>query len=126
MSKSEVSIALPDELIKGLVMAEMAKALGNREELIRGVVAAAFNMKDKDSYGRETIFEVQTKKAITEMATVAFKEWLTENAAVVKAAVLRELNKRKAHFADQLAASLLDGRFNVSSTISVQLKQADY
>lgn len=125
MSKSEVSIALPDELIKGLVMAEMAKSLGNREEMIRAVVSAAFNIK-ADNYDRRTLFEKQTHEAIVNMASNAFKEWLTENAAMVKAAVLRELNKRKAHFADQLAASLLDGRFNVSSTISVQLKQADY
>ena len=124
MSKSEVSIAIPDELIKGLVMAEMAKALGNREELIRGVVAAAFQLK-ADNYGRETLFERQTKEAITKMASEAFKQWLEENTAKVKEAVSRELNKRKTEFVNQLATALLDGRFYVRPTIGVTIGSED-
>jgi hypothetical protein len=125
VSKSEVSIQIPDELIKGIVMAEMSKALGNRDDLIRGVVAAAFTAKDPNSYGRETIFEKQVKEAINNMAAEAFKTWLAENAAKVKEAVLRELNKRKAHFADQMATALLEGRFYVKPTISVQIGTDD-
>lgn len=120
MSKSEVSIAIPDELIKTLVMAEVTKSLGNQEQIIGAVVRSALDRKE-NSYDRETVFQKETMKAINEMAVAAFKEWLTENAEKVRVAVLRELNKRKAAFADQLAKALLDGRFYVKPTISVEI-----
>ena len=98
MSKSEVSIAIPDELIKGVVMAEMIKALGDREQLVTAVVRAAFEAKDPNSYGRQTLFQASVQKA-----------------------VLRELDKRKREFADKLANSLLEGRFYVKPSIHVEI-----
>lgn len=124
MSKSEVSIAIPDELIKTLVMAEVTKALGSQEQMIAAVVKTAMERKE-NSYDRETVFQKQVLKHIGDMAAEAFKEWLTANAATVKAAVLRELNKNKAKFADQLTTALLDGRFYVQPTISVKIGTED-
>lgn len=120
MSKSEVSIAIPDDLIKTLVMAEVAKALGTQDQMIAAVVKSAIERKE-NSYDRETVFQKQVMKHIGEMAEAAFKEWLTENAEKVRLAVLRELNKRKASLADQLAKALVDGRFYVKPTISVEI-----
>lgn len=34
MAASEVSISIPEDLIKSLVLTEMTKALGNKEQLI--------------------------------------------------------------------------------------------
>ena len=121
MSKSEVSIAIPDDMIKGIVMAEMSSRLGNKEELLRAVVSAAFNAKSPNHYRGETLFQIEIEKAINDAAIQAFRSWLAENAEQVKAAVLRELNKRKKHFADSLAKALLDGRFYVKPTISVEI-----
>ena len=123
MSKSEVSIAIPDELIKTLVMAEVAKALGAQDQMIAAVVKSAIERKD-NSYDRETVFQKQVMKHIGDMAEAAFKEWLTENAEKVRAAVLRELNNRKGALADQLAKALVDGRFYVKPTIAIEIGTA--
>lgn len=123
MSKSEVSIAIPDDLVRGIVTAELAKALGNKEELVTAVVRAAIQRK-ANSYDRTTVFEDEVAKAITEVARAGFQEWLAEHVGMVKAALRRELERNKKRFVDELTKALLDGRFYVKPNITVEIGTA--
>lgn len=120
MSKSEVSICIPEDLIKTLVMAEVSAALGKQDELIAAVVKSAIQAK-KDNYSKQTIFEEQVHEQIRAVAVEAFKGWLGDNAEKVRAAILRELEKNKKAVADSLAKALIDGRFYVKPVITVEI-----
>lgn len=126
MSKSEVSISIPDDLIKTLVMAEVSAALGKQDQIIAAVVKNAIEAK-KDHYSRQTIFEEQVHEQIRAVAVEAFKGWIGDNAEKIRVAILRELEKNKKRLADDLAKALVDGRFYVKPTISVEIGTAkDY
>jgi len=107
MPDSNVKITIPEDMIKGIVLAEMSKALGDKEELMRSVVAAAMSRK-KNNYDRHTVFESMVGDSIRNAAMEAFKEWMDQNKDKIKAALLAHLNKAKQKRLREMVEQMVD------------------
>lgn len=123
MSNSQVQINIPKEMISKLVQTEMVRQLGDKEELIRAVVAAAMQAKES-RYGGETHFEAAIGKMIRSAATDAFNEWLEENKPTVKAAIIEQLTAKQNAGIGMLVEALLGNAEKWRVHLGVQLKEA--
>jgi len=125
MDMSKINIDVPEQLVSDLVRAEIARALGKKEELVEAVVKSAFSMKAK-SYGSETIFEEEVKKMILEEAKQVFHDWLKENREMLREKLLSYLNARKQKRLHDLCEAFcrdLSNRFLMS--LSIRFKEKD-
>lgn len=113
-----------DEMLKDYIRTAIAEKLGkNPEVLIKAVVDAALCQK-KDSYSRETLFQVMVNSMIREEATTVFKEWLAEQRPLIREAVLARLRGEKGKFIETVADKLVEGMAS-SFYVSVYLKCQD-
>lgn len=107
MSDSKVEIKIPEQMVSDLVRAELAKHLGQSEQLIDSVIKAAFAAKRRDAYSSDkSIFEEEVAEMIRQEGTKLFKEWLEENRAKLRAAFVRAL---KAGGFEKIVDSLVKG-----------------
>ncbi len=133
--RTEVGIAIPTDMIRGLVAAEIAKALGDPTQVVESVVRAALAAecrcaKCKNSYrDKLTGFECQTRGALEAVAVEAVREWVAREAPKVKEAIVRELEKNKQRRLRTFAATMLDGiedRLAVHISCEVKRKPGEY
>ncbi len=93
MADSQVSITVSKEVIDAHVKAAVVAALNkDPEALVRAVVQAAMNQKDRNSYSSSTIWDDQVNAMIREVAKATFDEWLTE----MKPTIAKEVRSRLA------------------------------
>ena len=93
MSDAQVAITVSREVIDAHVKAAVMSALNkDPEALIRAVVNAAMNQKDRNSYSQNTIWDDQVNAMIREVAKATFDEWLNE----MKPTIAKEVRARLA------------------------------
>jgi hypothetical protein len=105
MSANMINLGMHEDVVKPILEKQIQAAIhaiiGNPEELIQKVVSAALSQK-VDSDGRVSRYsgdkkygylDVLTRKSIQKVAEEALRDWLEENAQLVKEAVIKELNK---------------------------------
>lgn len=93
MADSQVSITVSKEVIDAHVKAAVVSALNkDPEALVRAVVQAAMNQKDRNSYSSNTIWDDQVNSMIRAVAKETFDEWLTE----MKPTIAKEVRSRLA------------------------------
>ena len=100
-----VTLGINEDMVKPILEKQIQAAIlaniGNPEELITKVVSLALRQKVNcegkiDSYSSHNTYdylEIITGKAIREAAQESLKNWLEENAQLVKAMVIQEMNK---------------------------------
>jgi hypothetical protein len=125
MTDSNVQIKIPEQMITGLVMAEMVKALGNQDQLIAAVVKAAIEAKDPQGYSRETIFHKAVCDMIREEAEAAFKSWLEANRERVRKAMLTELESGKGKRIRQIVDGLVSRLTEYDMSVSLSVREGD-
>jgi predicted component of type VI protein secretion system len=94
MADSQVSITVSKEVIDAHVKAAVVAALNkDPEALVKAVVNAAMNQKDRNSYSSDgSIWDQQVNAMIREVAKATFDEWLAE----MKPMIAREVRQRLA------------------------------
>jgi hypothetical protein len=118
-----LAIQVPDQMLRQVIMAEVAKALPDRERLIEAIVRECMTQK-KNSYDSDTIFGTEIKSEIRSVCHEVFREWLVEQRDAIREALVRELNKGKAKRLKSMVDSLAAGLSDVCVG-SVQLKIGD-
>lgn len=100
-----MSLEINEDMVKPILEKQIQAAvlanIGNPEELISKVVSLALSQKvnndgkvDRSSYyNKHDFLELLTGNAIREAAEKSLREWLEENTQLVKAMVIREMNK---------------------------------
>lgn len=105
MSDEMVSLKVDQTMVESVlqkqIQAAIVSQLGNQEQLIGNLVNLAMTKKvdakgntdSRDYYNKYEFLEVLTTTSIQTAAKEALKEWLADNATLIKAAVLEELKK---------------------------------
>lgn len=125
MSESQVSIKVPEELIRGLVVAEIAAAMtksGGSQRMFEELVRHALDRKE-NHYDRENAFEKQLRGMIDEVAREVMKEWLAQNKAAIKAAFQRALEKNKKNVLIKLVDQITTGLTWISPNVTLGLER---
>lgn len=107
-----LAIQVPDEMLKNIILAEVAKAIPNPERWVEAVVRDAMSEKER-TYGKETKFEAAIKGEIRTVAKGVFKEWLGGQKERIRDQLVSELNKRSQKRVKEIAAILSDSMANV-------------
>lgn len=127
MSGNTVSITLPSEITKDIVNAQIKAAVvtalaKDPEKLVTAVVDAAMKQKPERGYSSDPpIWDTMVNEMIRDAAKIAFKEWLDENAEMIKRKVRERMNREKSAFIAKTVDALTDS-FKSSFYFSVQLK----
>lgn len=108
MAQSEVQIRIPEQLITTLVEAEIAKTIGQSEQIVREVVRSAFSQKVDRYSTSNTIFGAAVKKAIREMALEIWREWMLDHRDEVRKALLKELEAGKGRRIKEMVDQMLE------------------
>ena len=106
--KQELKIDLPQKMISDVVRANMVKALGNKKDFLDAIVKSALEAK-KDRYSDTTIYQDELASMIRVVAKETFKEWLDEQKAKIKTAIVKRLTKEKEPFIDGIADNIIEG-----------------
>lgn len=119
MAESAVTMQVSKDIIDAHVKAAVASVLNkDPEALVRAVVDAAMNERDRNSYSSDpTIWGKQVNQMIREVAKATFNEWLDEQKPVIAKMVRAKLTERNGKktiddIVEKLTAAL--GRFQVS------------
>lgn len=108
-----VSITLPAEITRDIVNAQIKAAVVSAlakdpAQLVSAVVDAAMKQKPERGYSSDPpIWDTMVNEMIREAAKSAFKEWLEENADMIKVKVRERLTKEKTKFIDKIVDSLV-------------------
>jgi hypothetical protein len=94
MADSKLEIKVPEDMIRTVIMGEVAKNLPNREQMIENVVKYALEQK-AERYGDETIFQKAMKEMVNKEAQAAFQAWLDANRQMIKDALLKRMTQDK-------------------------------
>lgn len=127
MSNTSVSVSLPAEITRDIVQAHIRAAVvaalaKDPEKLVAAVVDAAMKEKDRNNYSSDPpIWDRMVNEMIREAAKEAFKEWLAENADLIKRKVRERLSKEKSKFINNMVGALVDA-MKTGFYFSVQLK----
>lgn len=106
-STSPVSLTIDPKAIQSIIHAQIQAAIvsqmRNAPGLIEKLANAAINQNvDSDgnpsSYGRQTLIECMTAKAIKIAIEEATREWVKENQALLKKAIADHLTKNRNEF----------------------------
>ena len=108
MAQSEVQIRIPEQLITTLVEAEIAKTIGQSEQIVKEVVRSAFSQKVDNYSHSDTIFGAEVKKAIRTMALEIWREWMLEHRDEVRMALLKELEVGKGKRIKEMVDQMLE------------------
>jgi len=105
MANEMMSLQINEDMVKPILEKQIQAAvianIGNPEKLIEKVVAGALSQKvnregNVDRYSSDNKYdylEILTTQAIRTAAKEALKQWLADNQELLKAAVIKELNK---------------------------------
>ena len=110
MSKDHVAglaIQIPEEMLRQVIVAEVAKALPG-PDIVQSVVRAALAAK-QNSYDKKTIFENEIETRIRAVCTEVFKAWLAENTDGIRDALMSELNRGKQRKLKEMVEHLAKG-----------------
>ena len=94
MADSKLEIKVPEDMIRTVIMGEVAKTLPNREQMIDSVIKYALEEKS-DRYGSETVFQKAMKEMVNNEAKAAFQTWLDANRQAIKDALLKRMTQDK-------------------------------
>lgn len=123
---SEMRIEIPKNLIEDTIRAELVRQLSekDKERWLEEIVRHAMSQKS-DQYRNETYFQEAINKMIRDEATNIFKEWIDENRANIKAALLKYLNANKqkqlTEFAEKLSKNIM--RYGIG--VQLNLRDVD-
>ncbi len=106
---SNVQIHIPAQLVEDTVRAELVRALGNTDALLKSVVARAFSETSTRSYGKTTIIEDEVNDMIRVESKKIFTEWIEENRQKLRDAFMASLNARKGTKLKQLIDAMFKG-----------------
>ena len=105
MESNMISLKLDQDMVRPVIEKQIQSAvlagIGNPEELIGAAISLALKQKVNsdgrvDNYGSYNTYdflEVLTKKTVQATAEEALREWLSDNAKLVREVVIKELNK---------------------------------
>jgi hypothetical protein len=122
---SAVQLHIPQQLIDDTIRAEIVRQIPDKSKFAEAVIQAALREKPRDSYGGygrdngPTIFQ----KAITDMINVeaqkVFAEWIEQNRAAIREALIKEMTRSQAARVKQIAEKIADGmmKWNASVTL---------
>ena len=119
---AEMKLEIPQDVVLSIVKAQVIAALGKSEQLVAGVVEAAFGTKE-NSYDRDTIFERQVTKMINDVAVECFKEWLQEKRADIRSEMRRQLTAKKGELLTSLVDSFTKDLVNIHTSVRLGFKQ---
>lgn len=109
---NQVSVTFPAEITRDIVNAQIKAAVVSAlakdpEKLVSAVVTAAMQEKERGSYSSDApIWDKMVNEMIRESAKDAFKEWLAENAEMIKREVRKRLVREKTQFINKIIDSL--------------------
>jgi poly-D-alanine transfer protein DltD len=107
-----LAIQIPGEMLNQVIVAEIAKALPDRDLMIERVVRSAINQK-VDHYGKKTKFESEVEKMIRETAQNIMSEWIDQNREGIREAFFMAMNRQKGKKLKDLAEKMADGLASV-------------
>ncbi len=123
MSDSKVGITIPEEMIRGLVAAEIVarmNACGGGKMMIEAIVHRAFTEK-RNSYDNTTVFDSMITEMLRAVVKEVMNEWLATNREAIKASLFKLLEKNKKQklleLVDRFAAGLGHVYTNVELTV---------
>jgi hypothetical protein len=122
-----VSVTLPAEITRDIVNAQIKAAVvtalaKDPERLVAAVVQAAMTQKPERGYSSDPpIWDSMVNKMIREAAESAFKEWLAENAEMIKRKVRERLSREKTKFVEKIVDGMVDAT-KTGFSFSVSLK----
>lgn len=115
-----LSVQIPGQLIDDIVRAEIVRSLGNKEALVAAVVKQAM-AKGASSYSK-SVFQEEVEESIRDAATEIFKEWLAENKATVREALIKHLKDNRGKVIAQLVDSLCENIGTHGVHVEMKLK----
>ncbi len=119
MENNIVSLKISEDMINGIVSKQIQQAivreLGNTEEYMEALISAALHQKvssngqvSKYSYdNKHDYLDILLKNKIQEAAKDALKEYIAENAELLKVALKNELEKTATK--NELVKTFVDG-----------------
>jgi hypothetical protein len=125
-----VSITLPSEITKDIVNAQIKAAVvtalaKDPEKLVAAVVDAAMKQKPERGYSSDPpIWDTMLNNMIREAAQDAFKEWLSDNSAMITRKVRERLTREKSQFIEKIVDSLVSAAKS-SFYFTVNIKELD-
>ena len=119
------TVQIPNDVLTPIIEAKITEALsgalGNNAQLLRLAVEKVLTQKvDTDGkpsrgYGNDVAFiDYITSNALREAVKVAVQEALTAQKEIVRAALLRELQRKNSPFVKQLVTGMIEGTFDAS------------
>lgn len=109
-----VSVTLPAEITRDIVNAQIKAAVvtalaRDPEKLVAAVVDAAMKERPRNGYSSDpAIWDTMINEMIREAAKDAFKEWLAENAEMIKRKVRERLVREKTKFIEKIVDGMTD------------------
>lgn len=135
MANENVSINMPQDLVKPIIEAKVAaaisEALGGSDAIVERMVALALSKKvdssgkvsEYSSYNTHNFIEVVCANTIREAAKKAINEFVASQAPKIEAEIRKQLTVRNKDLAKAFVASLVDGvRTNVTFTVDANVK----
>lgn len=112
------SVQIPNDVIQPIVEARIKAAiieqLGSKDELIESCVKGILSQKvdgngnpSSNSYGTFPLMDFLARKAVTEAAKAAIKEWAVSNGGKIELALKKEIARNTGNIAKGLAKSFI-------------------
>lgn len=126
MSEASVKVQIPDDAIKSVVFAEIAKQLGNPADLVAKLVhEVLMRPVEKSQYSHEKVplWEKQLRAQIERFAGEVVSELLAESKPQIRAVLEQKLKAKT--FGGKLADALVSSVDASSWTVRLDLKVGD-
>ena len=123
MSDSKLEINVPEEMIKTIVMAEVANSLGGKDKIIRDTVNAILTAKENNYGNSQTVVMKQFKEMVKEEARVIVKELINEKRSEIKAEVQRQLSTKA--WGKKASEAVISGMKDAYMSINISFKNRD-
>ncbi|MGL5937066.1 MAG: hypothetical protein ACRCZI_15755 [Cetobacterium sp.] len=113
MAKIELSKDLIEPIVRAQLHASILAAMGQRDELIRGVVTTIMNTQvdERGEVSRysssKPLITWMAEKAIKETALEAIKEWFADNRVEMKKQIHLALTRQSKQLAEQLISGMV-------------------
>ncbi len=128
-----LSVTVPEKVLSSIIEAQVVAALGNKDEVMRGIVQAVLARKVRpdgqestSSYENNTpMLQALCSRYVREATEAAIKSWLEKNRAKFEAEVQKALTAGSKDIASQLVAGFTLGasRHNNGFVVTVTSQQ---
>lgn len=120
----EMSVTLPEGVLKPIIQAQIVSALQGQERLIREMVTQVLNqqVQDKQTYERMPLLEYTARALLREAVEASVREWIASQREQLQALVAQQLRAQAKGIASRLVSAVADEATSKwQLTVKVQL-----